>query len=200
MKKTLLLFTASFFFFACKTESKHVSEDQIASDITEKRSELYSSFVKSISDEEKDTLLTDLASFIIRKPASATWETKFNPEFREYFRKNRNELDVVYLTEVSDTFYFYLLRETRTPDGMKFRGTGGKYIFNKESKSIEEFEEVFVSKVLPESELEKIGIEYMNLGTKHSNLSEFLSRDEQIEWPDGRLFYSKLKKEWRYVE
>lgn len=199
MKNTLILFTASFFFFACKTESKHVSEGQITSETTE-RSELYSSFIKSMSDEEKDTLLTNLASFIIRKPASATWETKLNPEFREYFRKNRNELDLIYLTEVSDTFYFYLLREARTPDGMKFRGTGGKYIVNKESKSIEEFEEVFISKVLPESELEKIGIEYINLGTKHSNLSEFLSREEQIEWPDGRLFYSKLKKEWRYVE
>ena len=160
--------------------------------------EIYTDF-KQLSEELQSTLLTDIASFIIRKPAAATWETKFNPEFREYYERNKSELEMIYLTNVSDTFYFYLLREARTVDGLQKRGVGGKYIVNQQGKIVD-FEEIFVSKVLHETNLKIIGKEYMNRVTSNSDLRDFLAKVEHIEWPDGRLFYSKQKAEWRYVD
>lgn len=203
MKNTLILLATISFFYSCnskKTETGTDGETEKVVSQTAQEQEEYVSFKSNLSEQEQDTLLTDLASFIIRKPAAALWDTKFNPEFRKYYVNNRSELELVYLTEAADTFYYYLLREARTNEGIKKRGTGGKYIVNNTTKSIEEFEEVFVSKVLPESELKKIGLEYMDLATGNSDLTEFLSDNERIEWPDGRLFYSKQKKEWRYVE
>lgn len=199
MKNTLILLAAVISLsYSCNNKS--VEKEEEINTKTFESIEKYNSLTSNMSKEEKDTLLTELASFIIRKPSAATWETKFHPEFREYYKKNRSELELVYLATVADTFYYYLLREARTNEGIKKRGVGGKYVINSTDNSIKDFEEIFVSRVLPESDLKEFGNEYMELVTTYSDLTGFLSQKEKIEWPDGRLFYSKQKKEWRYVE
>lgn len=154
---------------------------------------------KTFSDESNEELLTNIASYIIRKPAAATWETKFNQEFREYYERNKSELELVFLTTINERTHFFLLREARTVDGIAQRGVAGSFIFDAEN-NLTDFEEILVTKVLPEIKLKEIGLEYMELVSTNSSIQELLNRTEHIEWPDGRLFYSKQKAEWRYVD
>lgn len=205
MKSSIYILFLIVFLFSCTTNNQpeldgvDENEQVVESEFNDKELREKFDYYEKLSESEQDSLIVDLASFIIRKPAAATWETKFNPEFRSYFVKNASELQMLYLTQQADTFYFYLLRDARTVEGIKQRGVGGKYIYNQNS-IISNFEEVFVTKVLPESDLKMIGGEYMNLALVKSDLTTFLSKNEHIEWPDGRLFYSKEKYEWRYVD
>jgi hypothetical protein len=160
--------------------------------------EKYKEF-NQFSEEQYDELMTNLASYIIRKPAAATWETKFNPEFREHYNRNKKELNLVCLTQINERTYFYLLREARTADGKALRGVGGSFVLL-DNGSFSDFEEKFVSKTLPEVRLNQLGVEYLDLLSTNKSTDSFLNRMEHIEWPDGRLFYSKEKAEWRYVE
>ncbi|MFN3918104.1 MAG: hypothetical protein ACK4K0_10215 [Flavobacteriales bacterium] len=152
------------------------------------------------NQQEKDTLLVDLVSYIYRKPAIATWQTKLNPEFRSYFIKNAADFNIVYYHISEDsTHYYYLLRPARDPEGKQKRGVGGMFKRNGAGDIID-FEELFNTPIHPEAKLKEIGFVLFEEIISNKSIDRYLNNKEHIEWPDGRLFYSKEKKEWRYVD
>jgi hypothetical protein len=63
------------------------------------------------------------------------------------------------------------------------------------------FEELFVTKIIDRINLESIGTRFMKAVEQGQNTSEFIqNKNNSVEWPDGRLFYSVQKSEWRYVD
>lgn len=152
------------------------------------------------TENEKDTLLVDLASYIYRKPASATWETKLDPKFRNYYIRNTAKFKIIYYhIDEDNTHYYYLSRPARDHEGKQRRGVGGMFKRN-EKNEIVDFEEVFNTPIHPEEKLKEIGLTLFEEMIAHRNVDNYLTDQNLIEWPDGRLFYSKEKKEWRYVD
>lgn len=160
----------------------------------------YTEFLSSAQPELIDGWLVEIATYVLRKPDAATWQTKFNPEFRNYYEKLSNDLEWIYAREKQDTTFFFLIRDGRDNNGRANRGVGGKLVFN-EANEIQHFEELFVTKITDRINLESIGKRFMMSIEEGSNLNSYIqNQNNLVEWPDGRLFYSVEKSEWRYVD
>jgi hypothetical protein len=206
--KNLGLILIAFAFFSCQSnkqkeevvnnnDTNKVVVQQLTFEYDLNKFQLH----KDFSKEELDTLLTDYAVFIAKKPSAANWETKFNKKYRKHFIGQRHIFDLVFFEKMSDGFhYFYLLRDASENNKLDKRGVAGK--FKKTTANpYDEFEEIFVTKILPIEDIKWIGFQFMNHVDNANQTVSFLGEhSEKIEWPDGRLFYSKQKKEWRYVD
>lgn len=160
----------------------------------------YTAYFDQLEQDVVDRLLVDFATYVLRKPEHANPETKFNPEFREYFEKKSMELEWIYALDKKDTVFFFLIRDGRDHNGKSNRGVGGKMVLNA-SHEIEYFEELFVSKVIDRINLEAIGQRFMESIDNNQSIALFIENpNSSVEWPDGRLFYSVQKSEWRYVD
>ncbi len=141
-------------------------------------------------------LLVDLVTFIGRKPPTATSETRFDPEFRDYYTLYAKEFEIVYYHTKDDSLHlFYLIRPARSPLGNR-RGVGG--MFRLDNGQISGFEELFNTPVMEEDRLRDIGRELFEEMLRTGNADRFIGNKEYIEWPDERLRYDKEKFEWRY--
>jgi len=160
---------------------------------------VYKVWFEGLNPQEQDSLLTDLATFITRKPATAQTISKFDAQFRSFYIKKRGELEFLYASKIEGKVHFYVLREARDANGAQQRGVGGVYRYDDQGNLVD-FEELFNTRILPKNELERIGLTYMKVHNDEKLLTEFIANKTNIEWPDGRLFYSKEKHEWRYVE
>jgi hypothetical protein len=180
-----------------QTEATEVNAESIET-LTDTKS--YSHFIQAADEALREKWIVDMATYILRKPEHANWETKFDLEFRPFFEKKARELEWIYAQPVGDTLYFYLIRDGRDHRGKSNRGVGGKLVLNA-SNDFQYFEELFVTKIIDRINLESIGKQFMMAIEEGQNLDSFLSNpNNSVEWPDGRLFYSVQKSEWRYVE
>jgi hypothetical protein len=85
-----------------------VTEDAPLVD-SEKEMDAYRTWFSALSAEEKDTLMTDLATFMTRKPATAQNVTsKFDPMYRSYYVKKREELEFVCAQKIEGKLFFLL--------------------------------------------------------------------------------------------
>ena len=159
----------------------------------------YREWFDSFEQNEQDTLLTNLATYITRKPATAQTISKFDPMYRSYYVKKRAELEFLFAEKIDGNLYFYLLRKARDANGIQQRGVGGVFEYGEKGEIIN-FEELFNTRILDKGELERAGLEFMRALNDDKALADFIADQRIIEWPDGRLFYSKEKHEWRYVE
>ena len=198
MKNLILLFTIAFC-VTCTNQPEPKTEETIIPFDIESAKKKYNEFA-NYSKAEQDTLMTNLTTFIFRKPSSSTWETKFNPEFRSYFIENAYNLEITYLHHQSDSlYYYYLLRDARDNKGMAKRGVAGKFYLN-EKMAVTGFEEFCNTPIYEENKLVEIGFTLMEEMVAVGNVNKFLKDKTVIEWPDGNLFYSTKKHEWRAVE
>lgn len=160
----------------------------------------FDSFKKNLDSAALEKLNIDITTRVLRKPDAATWQTKFNVEFREYFERKATELEWIYSIQQQDTIFFYLIRDGRDNNGKANRGVGGKMILDNDNE-ISYFEELFVTKIIDRINLERIGREFLSAVQENSAPDEFIEKSlASMEWPDGRLFYSVEKSEWRYVD
>jgi hypothetical protein len=196
--KALLLLLSVAVFISCSNNTDSTNKNDKTEQTIAEQLVFDNSFLDSLSSDAKDTLLANLATYIIRKPSVATWETKFNNVFRSYYVKNRTELELIYLSQRNDTAFYFLLREARDNTGRHHRGVGGMFVLNSDL-SIDKFEETFNTPIQSKEQLIQNGVLLMNHLMSVGNTDDFLDDKSKIEWPDGRLFYSKEKHEWRYV-
>jgi hypothetical protein len=155
-------------------------------------------YVKSLSPDVYDQRIIDIATYVLRKPDAATWQSKFNPEFREYYINKSKELELIYALQTKDTIFIFLIRDGRDQNGKANRGVGAKMVLDP-SETIIYFEELFVTKIIDRINLEAIGKRFINTIRNGESLNDFIKNpNSSIEWPDGRLFYSIDKHEWRY--
>jgi hypothetical protein len=160
----------------------------------------YDDFIEEADEALREKWIVDMATYILRKPEHANWETKFDPEFRPFFEKKADELEWIYALPLGDTLYFYLIRDGRDHRGKSNRGVGGKLVLDA-SNNFQHFEEIFVTKIIDRVNLETIGKQFMAALENGESTNAFIENPSNaIEWPDGRLFYSVQKSEWRYVD
>ena len=198
MKQTLI-FSLVVLLFACAGQEKNKENKENKTEVFELEKVEYINTVKSKLDSiNYQNLLTDLATRIMRKPDAATWQTKFNPEFRDYFLQKSQELEWVADLSAGDTTYVYLVRDGKEGNNKSNRGVGARLIMDGANK-IGYFEELFVTKIIDRLTLEGIGQRFMAaIETGQAAQSFIDSNKGSVEWPDGRLFYSVEKSEWRY--
>lgn len=145
-----------------------------------------------------DSLLTDMVTYIGRKPPLATSLTRFDREFREYYIHYSGEFRPIYFFLATDgTHYYYLSRPARSTRGNR-RGVGG--FFFMEDAQITGFQELFNTYVMTEEELEEIGWTLFRSMVENGHVDDFTGNDQYIEWPDERLKYNKELFEWRYSD
>jgi len=160
----------------------------------------YDDFILEADEVLREKWLVDMATYVLRKPEHANWETKFDPEFRPFFEKKARELEWIYALPLGDTLYFFLIRDGRDHNGKSNRGVGGKLVFNA-TNDIQYFEELFVTRIIDRINLEAIGKQFLAAVENGETTDAFIENpNHAVEWPDGRLFYSVRKSEWRYVE
>lgn len=200
IKKTFLFLTLFIAAVSCDSaDGENINESidtRILNEVSFPQFELH----KTFQEEFQNRLFIDMATRVLRKPDAATWETKFDAEFRPYFENKASDLEWIYAVEKGDTVFFYLIRDGRDQRGKSNRGVGGKMVLNA-SNDIQYFEEIFVTKIIDRVNLESIGSRFMKTIDQGESTEEFIQNpNSAIEWPDGRLFYSVQKSEWRYVE
>jgi hypothetical protein len=195
----LLLFLA-----ACSDNLNKTNDDQNKelhhSEETQAKITSYATFINTLDAQSLDTLRADMATFILRKPDAAQWDTKFNSEFRTYYANKIEDIELLFVLKKLDTLYFYLIRDGRDQNGKANRGVGGKMVLN-DQFHILFLQEFFVTRIKPRAVLESIGLQFMEDVFNASSIENYNSNKKaDVEWPDGRLFYSIEKSEWRYVD
>jgi hypothetical protein len=209
--KTIFLLMTTLIIVACRENDSKSIEDQQASLISDSvivSNELFHQVetIDSIwkvenyySSSDIDTLLVDFVAYIYKKPSMANYETKFNPEFRQYYINNTDRFEIVYYCIKEGVHYYYLLRPARNEEGFKQRGVGGMFKRNLNNEIVD-FEEVFNTVIMSADSLKNVGYHLFAQLSTAGEINEFINDRSIIEWPNGSLFYSKEKHEWRYVD
>lgn len=147
-------------------------------------------------NDEIDSLLIDIATYVGVKPKTATALTRFEHQHRNYYRNYASEFKLVYYhIDYLGDHYFYLLRPGRGKHG-NMRGVGGRMRI--EQNQITAFEEIFNTFVYDEKTLINKGKIIFPHLVMEGNVDQFASHPDLIEWPDDRLAYDKSTFEWRY--
>ena len=144
-----------------------------------------------------DTLLVNAVTFIGRKPALATSETRFDSEFRGYYIElAKNFSYFLYHISPDSLHSFYMIRPARSLEGTT-RGVLGQYRLSADS-SIYDFVEILNTRIKTRKELQKIGLMLFEELIDKGNVDAMISDTSLVEWPDGRLKYDTRLNEWRY--
>ncbi len=176
MKAKILLLLISVVMFACQNNNNKVS--------------------KYYSNTERDTLLTNIITYIYLKPPYATNATRFEPQFRKYYVQNLPKFSLEnYYIAPDSTHYFFLIRPVGNT--LKYRrGVVGRFRLKQHSLMPVDFEEVVNTPHLEEALVKERGVFLFKELTKTGNLDKYLGMKHYIEWPDSTLVYDKKINEW----
>lgn len=177
MKTKILLLLISVVMFACQNNTNKVS--------------------KYYSDTERDTLLTNIITYIYTKPTYATNATRFQAQFRKYYVQSLPKFSLEnYYIAPDSTHYFFLIRPVGNT--LKYRrGVLGKFkLKNDGSLMPTNFEEIVNTPHLEEALVKERGAFLFKELVKTGNLDKYLGMKDYIEWPDARLVYDKNINEW----
>ncbi len=145
---------------------------------------------------QRDSLLTDIITYLYVRPTDSDWQSRFKPAFRWYYVSQLPKFTWQKLYRNSNgTYYFYIIRPARSADGV-LRGVGGYFKLNEAGK-ITGFREVFNTPVGARSFLEKTGEELFQHMVKHGNVDAYLLNDAYLEWPNAWTYYDTVRYEWR---
>ncbi len=157
-----------------------------------------------LSVAQRDTLLTNIITYIYSSAPGATQETKFQPQFRKFYTKALPAFAFQNYYEAKDGWnYFFLIRPVA--DGAIFkRGVLGRFKFkaaiddqdDATSLMPQEFEEIVNTPHLKEEEAQERGAFLFRELIKDGNLDKYLSMKHYIEWPDSTLVYDKQQHQW----
>lgn len=178
MKTKILLLLISVVMFACQNNTNKVS--------------------KYYSDTERDTLLTNIITYIYTKPTYATNATRFQSQFRKYYVQSLPKFSLEnYFIALDSTHYFFLIRPVGNT--LKYRrGVLGKFKLKNADGSLmpTDFEEIVNTPHLEEALVKERGAFLFKELIKTGNLDKYLGMKDYIEWPDARLVYDKKINEW----
>lgn len=181
MKTKILLLLISVVMFACQNNTNKVS--------------------KYYSDTQRDTLLTNIITYIYVKPTYATNATRFQAQFRKYYIESLPKFSLEnYFIAPDSTHYFFLIRPVGNT--LKYRrGVLGKFKLKQAtvaegSLMPTDFEEIINTPHLEEALVKERGAFLFKELVKTGNLDKYLGMKDYIEWPDARLVYDKNINEW----
>jgi hypothetical protein len=147
------------------------------------------------SESERDTLLTDIITYIYIRPPFSTTETRFEGKFRKYYVANLGKFRFEnYYQSENGLHYFYLIRPARSVQS-NIRGVGGVFKLD-EQNNIIMFKEIFNTPPADLNQLRERGYRLFKEMIQKGNVDAYLHHPDFIEWPDERTYYDTLKHEW----
>ncbi len=153
--------------------------------------------LKSFTEQQRDSLLADIITYIYVKPSGADKQTRFTDEFRSYYVEQLPKFNWLWHHEsASGEHLLYLIRPARNIHGHK-RGVCGKFRLDATGK-IAAFEELFNTPIMPEEEVAKKGKVLFAEVLKTGGFDKYHLNKDFIEFPDERTFYDKEILEWSY--
>lgn len=149
------------------------------------------------TQDEQDTLLTNIMIYIYKTPRGVRKENKFESEFRPLYASQLNEFKMLeYHIDEDSTHYFYMLRPARNAEGHK-RGVAGKYKLGPELELLD-FEEIFNTPMLPEDSIITRGKFLWEDLMHYKHVDRYFMNKDYIEFPNDQCTYDKELKEWVY--
>ena len=101
--------------------------------------------------KEQDQLLTNIITYLFEAPQYTTMENRFKPEHHNYYSFISSRFSIEkYFIAGDGTHYFYVIRPAPSPQ--EKRGVGGHFKL-KDNFQLTDFREVFVTPLLPESDV-----------------------------------------------
>ncbi|AFK02115.1 hypothetical protein Emtol_0964 [Emticicia oligotrophica DSM 17448] len=151
---------------------------------------------KYYSESERDTLLTNIITYVYVKPPYASNATRFEPQFRKYYVQNLPKFSLEnYFITPDSTHYFFLIRPVGNT--LKYRrGVVGKFRLKQGTLMPVDFEEIINTPHLEEALVKERGAFLFKELVKNGNLDKYLGMKHYIEWPDSMLVYDKKINEW----
>lgn len=157
----------------------------------QKKDDLLTRFTQS----ERDSLLTDIITYIYSPPSKATPQTRFNTRYRKYYVAQISKFKLeMYSVNKEGVHFYYIIRPARSAEGA-IRGAGGLFRKDKNGK-IKSFKEVFNTPVLALAELRQRGNEMFQWMVKYEHVNEYLKNPDYVEWPDKYTQYDTVRNEW----
>jgi hypothetical protein len=151
---------------------------------------------KYFSDNERDTLLTNIITYVFAKAPNATTANRFDAQFRQFYVKSLPNFRIEKYHRTPDGWnYFFMIRPVGNSPKYK-RGVFGKFRLKEVSLIPEAFEEVVNTPHLEEKVLIERGSFLFQELIKKGNLDNYLAMKHYIEWPDANLVYDKNINEW----
>ena len=152
------------------------------------------------TDSQIDSLLTNIVTYIYIPAPKATNQTKFQPQFRDFYTKNMARFNLQNYYQAEDGWsYFFLIRPVGASPKFR-RGVLGKFKLKENSLMPTEFEEIANTPHLEEEVVKERGKYLFQELIKNGNLDKQMPMKHYIEWPDEHLAYDKKKHEWMVVK
>lgn len=179
MKKILIILIVVFF-TACNSKKYQVSD--------------------YFTDNQRDSLLTDIITYVYINAPQATNKTKFQPQFRGFYAKSLSSFNLQNYYQSKDGWnYFFLIRPVGASPKFR-RGVLGKFKLKENSLTPTDFEEIANTPHLEEEVVKKRGKYLFQELIKNGNLDKQIPMKQYIEWPDKHLAYDKKLNEWITVK
>lgn len=152
-----------------------------------------------LSDSQRDSLLTNIVTYIYTIAPNATYETKFQAKFKAYYTKNLSKFTLENLQKSQNGYtYFFVIRPV---GGSQFkRGVLGKFKLKEGSTMPTEFEEIANTPHLKEEVVKERGAYLFRELVKNGSLDAQMPMKQYIEWPDQHLAYDKKINEWKVIK
>jgi hypothetical protein len=146
------------------------------------------------TESERDSLLTNIITYVYIKAPGATDSTKWEPKYRTFYKNSLPSFHIDKYAIKNDWHYYFLIRPVGGSD--KRRGVIGKFKLKEKSLMPFEFEEVVCTPHLDEEIVKHRGGFLFQEYLKSDNLEKYLPMKHYIEWPDSTLIYNKITNSW----
>ena len=180
MKKIVIHFLFSILLFSC-TSKKHQVGDYF-------------------TNNQRDSLLTNIITYIYIPAPKANNETKFQPQFRDFYTKNISKFNLLNYFQAEDGWNYFLLIRPVAGGSLFKRGVLGKFKLAKNSLVPTQFEEVANTPHLKEGIVQERSKYLFQELIKNGNLDKQMPMKQYIEWPDEHLNYDKKTYQWIVVK
>lgn len=148
------------------------------------------------SEEDRDTLLVNIITYMGRPAPGATGTTRFEPKFRAHYVKQlaKYRFDK-YRVTADSTHYYFIIRPVG--EGNLFRrGVGGKFRLNGNLTPID-FEEMWCTPHFKDDSTLRVRGRFLFAQmVKAGNIDKYLGMKHYVEWPDATLRYDRKLHEW----
>lgn len=148
------------------------------------------------SSTERDSLLTNIITYISEPALYSSKENKFQAQFRTEYAKRLPEYHFVHLTKDTNEVYYFLISRPVAGRIDLRRGVVGRFTLKKGSLMPDNFEEVVNTPHFSEELVKERGGFLFRELVKKGKLDEYLSMKHYVEWPDKYLKYDKINHSW----
>ncbi len=148
------------------------------------------------TDNQADTLLTNIITYIYIPAPKANNQTKFQPQFRDFYAKNISKFNLQNYYQAEDGWHYFSIIRPVAGGSLFKRGVLGKFKLKANSLMPSEFEEVANTPHLKEGVVQERSQYLFQELIKNGNLDKQIPMKQYIEWPDEHLAYDKKQHEW----